>query len=72
MEREIWKDYGKKKNEEVDFCSESNYRETIFNREEGICFYCLKRLTKENYVLDHVQPQIDKGSNNYRNVVWNG
>jgi len=55
--------------EKIDFFSDPNYRDAIFRREGSTCFYCLKRLTKENYGLDHVQPQIDKGSNSYRNVV---
>lgn len=55
--------------EKIDFFSDPNYRDAIFRREGGTCFYCLKHLTKQNYGLDHVQPQIDKGSNSYRNVV---
>lgn len=55
--------------EEIDFYSDPKYREAIFKREGGICFYCLKRLTETNYGLDHVQPQIQKGKNSYRNIV---
>lgn len=55
--------------EEIDFYSDSKYREAIFRRDGGTCFYCLKRLTETNYGLDHVQPQIQKGENSYRNVV---
>lgn len=55
--------------EEIDFYSDSKYREAIFRRDGGSCFYCLKRLTETNYGLDHVQPQIQKGENSYRNVV---
>lgn len=55
--------------EKIDFYSDTIYRDVIFKREGGCCFYCLKRFTKENYGLDHVQSRNDMGSNNYRNVV---
>jgi len=55
--------------EEIDFYSDPKYREAIFRRDRGTCFYCLQRLTKTNYGLDHVHPQIQKGKNSYRNVV---
>jgi hypothetical protein len=55
--------------ETIDFYNDPNYRKAIFTREKGFCFYCLKRLTEENNVLDHVQRQIDEGRNSYRNLV---
>ena len=53
----------------VDFFREPQYREAIFKRENGVCFYCLKEITKENYVLDHVVSQVNDGDNTYRNIV---
>ena len=53
----------------VDFFKEPRYREVIFRRENGMCFYCLKKITKENHALDHVISQENGGDNTYRNIV---
>lgn len=53
----------------IDFFKDPKYREAIFSRENGVCFYCLKKITKENYVLDHVVSQVNGGDNTYRNIV---
>jgi len=55
--------------EQIDFYSDPRYRSSIFEREEGKCFYCLRELTTENYGIDHVDPQIQNSDNTYRNVV---
>ena len=43
-------------------------RERILAREGGRCFYCLRQLTKENHVIEHVVSR-PVGSNGYRNLV---
>jgi predicted DNA-binding transcriptional regulator len=40
--------------EEVKFYSDARFRQAIFDREEGCCFYCRRKLTPENRGLDHV------------------
>jgi DNA-binding Lrp family transcriptional regulator len=55
--------------EAINFFSQAQYREAILHREGSLCFYCLKRLSSENYALDHLVPQIDGGNDSYRNVV---
>ena len=44
-------------------------REAIHAREQGFCFYCLRRLEEEAKTLDHVVPLVKGGSNSYRNLV---
>jgi len=53
----------------IDFFKDPKYRESIFKRENGVCFYCLKKVTKENCVLDHMVSQANGGDNTYRNIV---
>lgn len=55
--------------ETINFYSDPKYRETILKRENSECFYCLRKITNENYVLDHVTSQMNGGSNSYRNIV---
>jgi hypothetical protein len=54
--------------EEMDFFSDSNNRLLILKRENYKCFYTLKRLTKDNFVIDHVVSR-PNGNSSYRNVV---
>ena len=54
--------------EEIDFFSAPEYREKLLEREKRKCFYCLKSLSNDSYVIEHVvsRPQ---GDNSYRNLV---
>lgn len=55
--------------ESINFYSDQKYRATILKRENGECFYCLKKINAENYVLDHLISQMNRGDNSYRNIV---
>ena len=55
--------------EEMDFLQTKARREAIHVRERSVCFYCLRRLTARVRCLDHVVPQVRRGSNSYRNLV---
>ncbi len=55
--------------ESINFYSDPKYRPTILQRENGECFYCLKKINLENYVLDHLTSQMNRGDNSYRNIV---
>lgn len=55
--------------EETDFLQTKSLRQSIHQRENGRCFYCLRRLTSEVQCLDHVVPQAASGGNSYRNLV---
>jgi len=54
--------------EEIDFFEIPENRATILEREQHHCFYCLRALTAENYVIEHVVSR-PAGDNGYRNVV---
>lgn len=55
--------------ENVDFYNDKRFRETILKRENSKCFYCLRKITKENYILDHLTSQVNGGNNSYKNIV---
>jgi hypothetical protein len=55
--------------ESINFYSDPRYRMTILERENGECFYCLKKITAENYALDHLTSQMNGGDDSYRNIV---
>jgi 5-methylcytosine-specific restriction endonuclease McrA len=55
--------------EEMDFLQTKALRDAIHTRERSVCFYCLRRLTARVRCLDHVVPQVRRGSNSYRNLV---
>jgi len=55
--------------EQTDFLQTKALRLSIHQRENGRCFYCLRRLTCEVRCLDHVVPQAALGQNCYRNLV---
>ncbi|MFH0897003.1 MAG: HNH endonuclease signature motif containing protein [Candidatus Bathyarchaeota archaeon] len=55
--------------EKIDFYADPKYREAILYRENEGCFYCLRKIAKQNYVLDHLIAQVNQGDNSYRNVV---
>ena len=56
--------------EAMDFMKTKEMRQAIHAREEGFCFYCLRRLDdEEEKTVDHVVSQADGGGNSYRNLV---
>jgi hypothetical protein len=55
--------------ETINFYSDPKYRKAILQREMDKCFYCFKKITSENYVLDHLIPQVVEVDNSYRNIV---
>ena len=69
--RAAWRRAGAedRKLEETDFLESKERREAIHAREQGLCFYCLRRLEEEAKTLDHVVPLVKGGSNSYRNLV---
>ena len=55
--------------ENINFFENPERREAIYNRERGLCFYCLRRLEHDSRQLDHVVPLADGGDHSYRNLV---
>ena len=53
--------------ESEDFFALEN-RSRILEREGNRCFYCIRKLSPENYVIEHVLSR-PVGDNGYRNVV---
>ena len=51
-----------------DFFEVPENRQRILDRDGHSCFYCLRQLTGENYVIEHVVSR-PVGNNSYRNVV---
>lgn len=54
--------------DDMDFFNIPENRKFILNREDHKCFYCLRQLDDENYVMEHVQSR-PKGDCSYRNIV---
>ncbi len=54
--------------DDIDFFEEPKYRKCILEREGHRCFYCLKELNENNYVLEHVVSR-PEGNNSYKNLV---
>jgi len=44
-------------------------RENVFIRDEGVCQYCSKRLSKHNFTLDHIKPASLGGKKVWHNIV---
>lgn len=55
--------------EEVDFLKTPALRSSLYARERGRCFYCLRHLSPQTRCLDHVVPQAEFGGNSYRNLA---
>jgi 5-methylcytosine-specific restriction endonuclease McrA len=55
--------------ESLDFFQERRYVNQLIARENGACFYCLRKIRPDNCELDHVIPMSLKGDNSYRNIV---
>ena len=53
----------------IDFFANRQHLGAILARENGACFYCLKKLDHETCELDHVSPQKDGQDNSYKNIV---
>jgi hypothetical protein len=54
--------------EEMDFFNVDENRMAIAERESWKCFYCLRKLSAKNYVIEHVLSR-PEGDDSYRNVV---
>jgi len=54
--------------EEMDFFNDPTHRKLILERESYRCFYCMRSLNKDNYVVEHIVSR-PHGDNSYRNVV---
>lgn len=54
--------------DESDFFQHEKNRLLILDRENHQCFYCLRELNENNYVIEHVTSR-PEGNNSYRNVV---
>jgi hypothetical protein len=54
--------------EQMDFFNVPANRRLIFEREEGRCFYCLRKLNDSSAAFDHVSPR-SPANEGYRNVV---
>ena len=52
-----------------DFWRSWELRKAIHEREDGVCFYCLRRTLANVRCLDHVVPRARLGRNSYRNLV---
>lgn len=44
-------------------------RSSIFARDGGLCFYCLRRLNTRTRCLDHVIPNVQGGKDSFTNLV---
>jgi hypothetical protein len=54
--------------EAVDFFDVPEHRQAILRREENKCFYCLRAIDEQSYVIEHVLSR-PEGDNGYRNLV---
>lgn len=55
--------------EDMDFLKVRSLGKFIHARERGLCFYCLRLLSRRTRCLDHVVPRVQRGRNSYRNLV---
>ena len=54
--------------EEIDFFNDAANRRRILERENFRCFYTLRTINDDSFVVEHVVSR-PRGSNNYKNVV---
>jgi hypothetical protein len=54
--------------ETIDFFTVAEHRQMLLEREGHRCFYTLKPLTKDSFIVEHVVSRPD-GDNSYRNCV---
>ncbi len=55
--------------EGLDFYKRRQYLESLLERDSNRCIYCLKKVTAEKCVLDHIKAQAIGGDNFYRNIA---
>lgn len=55
--------------ESIDFFKSREYVGALVKREDGRCFYCLRKVDEEHCELDHAVPQMHGVDNSYRNIV---
>ena len=53
----------------LDFFSDPKLRKVILEREQHRCFYLGRKITEDNFCIDHIVPQANAGDNSYRNLV---
>lgn len=54
---------------ELDFYNIKENRLKVFERDNYLCHYCKKQLTRFSATLDHIQPVSKGGDNSYENLV---
>lgn len=54
--------------DEMDFFNVLENRQLILNRENHQCFYCLRKVSTDTYVIEHVVSR-PAGNDSYRNLV---
>lgn len=54
--------------EDADFFEDANNRQLILERDGFDCFYCLRGIDENSYVIEHVVSR-PEGTNSYRNLV---
>ena len=55
--------------EQEDFYKGRRYLDALRGRDSSRCIYCLKKVTAEKSVLDHIKSQARGGDNSYRNIA---
>ena len=55
--------------EDLDFYKGRKYLSSLMERDSKRCIYCLKHVTPEKCVLDHIVPLARAGDNSYRNIA---
>lgn len=53
----------------LDFFRDPKLRKVILEREQHRCFYLSRKITEDNFSIDHVIPQANAGDNSYRNLM---
>ncbi|NQU66903.1 MAG: HNH endonuclease [Candidatus Marinimicrobia bacterium] len=53
----------------MDFYKVQKNKIYILERENCKCFYCGKKITNQDFAVDHVTPQMLNGNNSYKNCV---
>jgi 5-methylcytosine-specific restriction endonuclease McrA len=44
-------------------------KKNLYNRDNGMCQYCSKKLTKASFTIDHILPKSRGGKNTWENMV---
>ncbi len=56
-------------NSELDYYNVQGNRIKVFERDDYICHYCRKQLTRFSATMDHIQPVSKGGDNSFDNLV---